>query len=199
MKKSEQKSKMISHILIMAMTLIMAVAATFSWLPRNPAASLGKGNMLKYTQSGEINGSGGVVHTYAGTNDNGVITYSNTALSKDDNVTAEPGKVNYFKTVIQDNTTNGNKSVVSVYLENLKFSTDMGNAFHIGLTEPEKTYKSFNATAQGEYNVISSLCLEDNIIIQKGDAWEIYWFISVDGNYSGNGTIVLDTMHLVYN
>lgn len=198
MKKSEQKSKMISHILIMAMTLIMAVAATFSWLPRNPAASLGTGNMLKYTQSGEINGSGGEVHTYAGTNDNGVITYSDTELSSD-SVTAAPGKVNYFKTVIQDNTTNGNKSVVSVYLENLKFSTDMGNDFHIGLTEPEKTYKSFNATAQGEYNVISSLCLEDNIIIQKGDAWEIYWFISVDGNYSGNGTIVLDTMHLVYN
>ncbi len=198
MKKSEQKSKMISHILIMAMTLIMAVAATFSWLPRNPAASLGTGNMLKYTQSGEINGSGGEVHTYAGTNDNGVITYSATELSSD-SVTAAPGKVNYFKTVIQDNTTNGNKSVVSVYLKNLKFSTDMGNAFHIGLTEPEKTYKSFNATAQGEYNVISSLCLEDNIIIQNGDAWEIYWFISVDGNYSGNGTIVLDTMHLVYN
>lgn len=198
MKKSEQKSKMISHILIMAMTLIMAVAATFSWLPRNSAASLGTGNMLKYTQSGEINGSGGEVHTYAGTNDNGVITYSATELSSD-SVTAAPGKVNYFKTVIQDNTTNGNKSVVSVYLENLKFSTDMGNAFHIGLTEPEKTYKSFNATAQGEYNVISSLCLEDNIIIQNGDAWEIYWFISVDGNYSGNGTIVLDTMHLVYN
>lgn len=198
MKKSEQKSKMISHILIMAMTLIMAVAATFSWLPRNPAASLGKGNMLKYTQSGEINGSGGEVHTYAGTNDNGVITYSATELSSD-SVTAAPGKVNYFKTVIQDNTTNGNKSVVSVYLENLKFSTNMGNAFHIGLTEPEKTYKSFNATAQGEYNVISSLCLEDNIIIQNGDDWEIYWFISVDGNYSGDGTIVLDTMHLVYN
>lgn len=198
MKKSEQKSKMISHILIMAMTLIMAVAATFSWLPRNPAASLGKGNMLNYTQSGEINGSGGVVHTYAGTNDNGVITYSATELSSD-SVTAAPGKVNYFKTVIQDNTTNGNKSVVSVYLENLKFSTDMGNAFHIGLTEPEKTYKSFKTTAQGEYNVISSLCLEDNIIIQNGDDWEIYWFISVDGNYSGNGTIVLDTMHLVYN
>lgn len=198
MKKSEQKSKMISHILIMAMTLIMAVAATFSWLPRNPAASLGTGNMLKYTQSGEINGSGGEVHTYAGTNDNGVITYSATELSSD-SVTAAPGKVNYFKTVIQDNTTNGNKSVVSVYLKNLKFSTDMGNAFHIGLTEPEKTYKSFNATAQGEYNVISSLCLEDNIIIQNGGAWEIYWFISVDGNYSGNGTIVLDTMHLVYN
>ena len=198
MKKSEQKSKMISHILIMAMTLIMAVAATFSWLPRNPAASLGKGNMLNYTQSGEINGSGGVVHTYAGTNDNGVITYSATELSSD-SVTAAPGKVNYFKTVIQDNTTNGNKSVVSVYLENLKFSTDMGNAFHIGLTEPEKTYKSFKTTAQGEYNVISSLCLEDNIIIQKGADWEIYWFISVDGNYSGNGTIVLDTMHLVYN
>lgn len=198
MKKSEQKSKMISHILIMAMTLIMAVAATFSWLPRNPAASLGKGNMLKYTQSGEINGSGGEVHTYAGTNDNGVITYSATELSSD-SVTAAPGKVNYFKTVIQDNTTNGNKSVVSVYLENLKFSTDMGNAFHIGLTEPEKTYKSFKTTAQGEYNVISSLCLEDNIIIQNGDDWEIYWFISVDGNYSGNGTIVLDTMHLVYN
>lgn len=190
MKKSEQKSKMISHILIMAMTLIMAVAATFSWLPRNPAASLGTGNMLKYTQSGEINGSGGEVHTYAGTNDNGVITYSATGLSSD-SVTAAPGKVNYFKTVIQDNTTNRNKSVVSVYLKNLKFSTDMGNAFHIGLTEPEKTYKSFNATAQGEYNVISSLCLEDNIIIQKGDAREIYWFISVDGNYSGNGTIVL--------
>lgn len=198
MKKSEQKSKMISHILIMAMTLIMAVAATFSWLPRNPAASLGTGNMLKYTQSGEINGSGGEVHTYAGTNDNGVITYSDTELSSD-SVTAAPGKVNYFKTVIQDNTTNGNKSVVSVYLENLKFSTDMGNAFHIGLTEPEKTYKSFNATAQGEYNVIVSLCLEDNIIIQNGDDWEIYWFISVDGNYSGDGTIVLDTMHLVYN
>lgn len=198
MKNSEQKSKMISHILIMAMTLIMAVAATFSWLPRNPAASLGKGNMLNYTQSGEINGSGGVVHTYAGTNDNGVITYSATELSSD-SVTAAPGKVNYFKTVIQDNTTNGNKSVVSVYLENLKFSTDMGNAFHIGLTEPEKTYKSFKTTAQGEYNVISSLCLEDNIIIQNGDDWEIYWFISVDADYSGNGTIVLDTMHLVYN
>lgn len=198
MKKSEKKSKMISHILIMAMTLIMAVAATFSWLPRNPAASLGTGNMLKYTQSGEINGSGGEVHTYAGTNDNGVITYSDTELSSD-SVTAAPGKVNYFKTVIQDNTTNGNKSVVSVYLENLKFSTDMGDAFHIGLTEPEKTYKSFKTTAQGEYNVIVSLCLEDNIIIQNGDDWEIYWFISVDGNYSGNGTIVLDTMHLVYN
>lgn len=198
-KKSERKSKMFSHISIMAIALIMAVTVTFSWLPRSSQKSLGTGNMLQYSQSGNINGSGGEVHTYAGTSDNGVITYAATELAESDSITAEPGGTRYFKTVIKDSSDGNKTNVVSVYLENLKYSTDMGDSLKIGLTDPEKTYVSYLATASGSYNVIDSLCLEDNIIIEAKGEKTIYWFIALDSDYSGNGSIILDKMHLVYN
>lgn len=198
-KKSERKSKMFSHISIMAIALIMAVTVTFSWLPRSSQGSLGNGNMLQYHQSGNVNGSGGVVHTYAGTNENGIITYSDTELAASDSITVEPGGTRYFKTVITDQSYGRAKNVVSVYLENLKYSSDMGGSLKVGLTAPEKTYISYTASTSGTYKVIDSLCLEDNIIIDAEGTKEIYWFFAIDSNYSGNGSIILDKMHLVYN
>lgn len=198
MKKRISNPKLISHILLLALVMSIAVVATFSWYNRSVTPSAGEGKKFTYTQSGNVNGAGGTVTTYAGTSDNGVITYSTEAVSTTGAVTTEPGKLSYFKTVITDESSEGD-SLVSVYLENFTYSSSMGNAIHIGLTEPEKTYKPISATTSGGNCVVESICLEDNIFVEKGGTVEIYWFVQIDGSYSGNGTIDLGNLHLVYN
>lgn len=191
--KKHNKLSFISHILILALVLVIAVGATFSWYSRT-GSSAGVGRLFEYTQSGNVNGKGGTLATYVGTNNNGVITYSTEELTKTGaSVTTEPGSLNYFKTVITDEGSEGD-SMVSVYLEDFTFSSGMGNSIRIGLTQPEKTYKQFSSTS----TTIDSVCLEDNIFIKEGGTVEIYWFIEIDSSYTGNGTINLGTIHLVY-
>ena len=198
MKKHINNPKLISHILILALALSIAVVATFSWYNRS-TSSAGEGNSFKYTQSGNINGKGGTVTTYAGTSDNGKITYSTESLtSGSDALSTEPGALNYFKTVITDESSSGD-SLVSLYLRDFTYSSSMGESIHIGLIQPEKTYKQYTATVSGDNCVIDSICLEDNIFIQKGGTVEVYWFVEVDGSYDGTGSIELGNLHLVYN
>lgn len=197
MKKIISNPKILSRILVLLLVLSIAVVATFSWYNRT-ASNAGEGNKFSYTQSGKINGDGGSIATYVGTNDNGKITYSTTPLStSNDVISTEPGAVNYFKTVVTDNS--NADSLISVYLENFTYSSSMNSSIHIGLTNPEKTYKEFDATLTGGSYVIKSLCLEDNVPIAKGGTVEIYWFIKVDENFSGTGSITLGNLHLVYN
>ena len=102
MKKRISNPKLISHILILALALSIAVVATFSWYNRSEATA-GEGNSFKYTQSGNINGKGGTVTTYAGTSDNGKITYSAESLTSGSGaLSTQPGALNYFKNVITD-------------------------------------------------------------------------------------------------
>lgn len=200
MKKHINNPKLISHILILALALSIAVVATFSWYNRS-TSSAGEGNSFKYTQSGNINGEGGTVTTYAGTSDNGKITYSTEPLTLSSGaLSAEPGSLNYFKTVIEDKSTVGaGDSLVSLYLENFTYSSSMEESIHIGIIQPEKTYKQYTATVSGDNCVIDSICLEDNIFIENNGTVEVYWFVEVDGSYDGTGSIDLGNLHLVYN
>lgn len=196
MKKSRSNLRVVSHIAVLALVLVIAVVATFSWYNRS-ASSFESGSTLKYTQTGNVSGKSGDIQTYVGVDDNGIITYE-TALTDGMSVTTEPGAVNYFKTVITDSSNTGD-SMISLYLEDFACSTSMGNAIHIGLVEPEKTYKAFTGTANGSNYVIDQLCLIDNVFIKNNGTVEVFWFIEIDKNYTGTGSINLGTLHLVYN
>ena len=203
--KKYSNSKLFSHILIFALVLLIAVGATFSWYNRPEPSSAGSGNLLTYNQTGNINGEGGSIQTYAGTNDNGKITYSTEELSVSaDSISTEPGALNYFKTVITNGASSGD-SMVSVYLENFRYSSSLGDSVHIGIIQPEKTYKKYSAVLSGSEYKADSICLEDNIPLKGYNAEagtgtvEIYWFVEVDKNVTESGSIQLGTMHLVYN
>ncbi len=196
--KKYSKLRYFSHILILTLVLVIAVGATFSWYNRTVITSAGEGNKFTYIQNGNVNGVGGSITTYKGTNVDGVVTYSNDPLTSTGGLTTEPGALNYFKTVITDESTEGD-SMISVYLENFTYSKSMGNSIHIGISEPEKTYKKYTSTLSGSNYVAKSICLEDNVFVKKGGTVEIYWFVEIDANYSGNGSLSLGTMHLVYN
>lgn len=197
MKKATGNARFVSHILILLLCVIIGVVATFSWYSRSTQESLGTAGLLTYTQSGNISGNGCTVETFAGTIVDGDVSYSTEPLSTE--ITSEPGALNYFKTVLTD-VSNAPQSYVSVYLENFTYSQSLGeNSVHIGITQPEKTYKQFNATASGSDYTIGSLCLEDNIIITSGNTIEIYWFVEIDGNAVTNGSISPGTLHIVYN
>lgn len=198
MKKHISNPKLISHILILLLALSIAVVATFSWYNRSTSTA-GDGNRFTYTQSGNINGKGGSVATYAGTSDNGKVTYSTELLtSTAGTLSTEPGALNYFKTVITDESTSGD-SLVSLYLKDFTYSSTMGESIHIGLIQPEKTYKQYTATTSGSNCVIDSICLEDNIFIENGGTVEVYWFVEIDAEYDGTGSMELGNLHLVYN
>ncbi|MEE1318160.1 MAG: hypothetical protein UHD05_01485 [Ruminococcus sp.] len=202
--KKHGNAKLFSHILILALVLIIAVGATFSWYNRTVTSSAGSGDLLTYEQTGNINGEGGTIKTYAGTSDNGKITYSSEELSTaSDTISTEPNAVNYFKTVITnvgDNDEALEDSIVSVYLEDFSYSSSLGkSSVHIGIIQPEKTYKEYNATLSGSDYMVDNICLEDNIPLAKGGTTEIYWFVEIDKNVATSGDVKLGTMHLVYN
>lgn len=197
MKKQNTNIKLFSHILILSFVMIIAVTATFSWYDRSVSTGGETGNVLKYSQSGNVNGEGGTIKTYAGTNNNGKVTYLDKELSTSSvALTSAPGAINYFKTVITSMT----DSTVSVYLENFSYAKSLGSGnVKIGIIQPEKTYKSFSTTpSESAYN-ISKICLEDNLMVKSGGTIEIYWFVEVGSGTTGSGNINLGTMHLVYN
>lgn len=204
MKKQGKNLKLFSHILILSLVVIIAVAATFSWYNRS-VPSGGEGNLLKYSQSGKVNGNGCSIKTYAGTNDKGKVTYSDTELTaSSEALTTAPGAINYFKTVIKSEVTGSDaaEGTVSVYLENFSYDKTLGNGnVKIGIIQPEKTYKSFTTTSSssGDSYIASNICLEDNLMITSGNTIEIYWFVQVGSSTVNEGNITLGTMHLVYN
>lgn len=190
MKKAKGNLRFLSHILVFSLCLIIAVAATFAWYNRSTLASVGTAGKLTYSQSGNVSGEGCQLKTYIGTDNDGEITYD-TELTDIHALTTQPGAVNYFRTVITDVSTSGNGSSLSVYLENLKYSTAMNGNVNVGLTAPEKTYKPVNS---------QQICLEDNIVIERNGEITVDWFIELSSSYSSSaGEIQLGNMHIVYN
>lgn len=193
MKKSRSNFRVISHIAVLALVLVIAVVATFSWYNRSTATQ--EGNLLQYSQSGNISGNGGSLRTFVGTNDNGVITYE---TENSGSISTEPGAVNYFKTVITDESNTGD-SVISLYLEDMSFSNMNSSTVKIGIIQPEKTYKKFTGTLSGSNYIVDRICLIDNVYVQNQSTTEVYWFVEINKSYSGTGSINLGTLHLVYN
>ena len=197
MKKSRSNLKVLSHIAVLALVLVIAVVATFSWYNRSTVTETGY--LLKYSQSGNVNGSGGEIHTYAGTNNDGVVTYSTTEVSETSGgISTEPGSVNYFKTVITDESNTG-ESMVSLYLEGLSYTKSLGNSVKVGIIQPEKTYKKYTSTLSGNNYNASRICLIDNVYVENNGTVEVYWFIEINKNLTTTGSINLGTLHLVYN
>ncbi|MCD8026840.1 MAG: hypothetical protein LUF33_07985 [Clostridiales bacterium] len=189
MKKGERKSKLLTHIIILALCLLTTVTAAFSWYDRSTAATE-TGNLLTYTQTGKISGEGCTVVTYVGTENNGVISYDSDDISSSSysSLTTEPGSVNYFETVIKNNGTAD--CMISVYLEDFTYSNGLSGYVKLGLTQPEKTYKTVSS---------ARVCLEDNLEIGQGETVTVDWFVEVDSDCSDSGSISLGTMHIVYN
>lgn len=197
MKKEKGNLRLMSLLAILALVLLMAVASTFSWYNRTQSADA-EARILDYKQTGKVNSVGSAeVATFEGTLDNGIVSYSDTALASDAAVTAKSGQVNYFKTVITD--TANSSSLVSLYLNNITCTSDMGSSLHIGIVEPEKTYKQFTGTVTGESFIVDTLCVEDDLILESGSTVEVYWFVEIDADYTSEGTINLGTQYLVYN
>ena len=74
MKKSRSNLRVVSHIAVLALVLVIAVVATFSWYTRT-VATAESGSILQYKQSGNISGNGGKLESFVGTNNNGEKTY----------------------------------------------------------------------------------------------------------------------------
>lgn len=194
MKESRNYLRFISYIAMLVLTLTMATSSTFSWYSRHPGDG-GEGNLLRYTQTAKVNNTVSdkrTVVTYAGTDNNGVIEYSDTAVSGA--VTVAPGEPCYFKSVITDTAGSGD-SIVSLYLKRISISTNMSNEVYIGIIGPEKTYKQYRAS---DYK-LNEVCIEDNLYLANDGTIVVYWFIKSEASYSDNATVTLDTQYLVYN
>ena len=204
MKNEKGNLRVISFIVVMILATILVVGSTASWYDRTPT-SAGTTNKLKYSQSAKINnGSTISVETYVGKNNNGVITYE-TKLSDVNSIESVSGSVNYFKTVLTDQSNKGD-SIVSLYLKSLSCSNLTNNDIHIGILGPEKTYKSFVGNAVNGNYVVNSACIEDNVLVKNNTSidsdlkhTEIYWFVETNVNANAKGTIVLGDLYVVAN
>lgn len=205
MKRQLNITRLISYIAVFALVVIMAVGSTFSWYPRTTNSTDETVKSLNYSVSGKVNSTSvKTIITYAGDNDNGKITYTDEASGA---ITALPGKVNYFKTVIADkdpatdNINNAGDSIVSLYLKGLTLKSNMGGTIHVGIVTPEKTYTLYTGSTDAEtgYIVVPTICIEDNVVISSGGSTEVEWFIQVDSSYEGSGTIELGGMYVMYN
>lgn len=197
MKKGNKALKLVAYGGVLLMALLVAVGSTFSWYDRNETASA-NAHVMNYSKSGKItSNSPKTIRTYLGTDTDGIITYSDTELSG--NVTALPNKLMHFKTVIED-TGNAGESNISLYIGGLTCTTNLGGAYHIGLTSPEKTYKPVTGSTDGDFIKTEKICLEDNLTVASNGSVEIYWFIKVDKtDFTGAGTITLDSLYTVFN
>lgn len=179
---------------MLVLVLTMATDYTFSWYDRYPTESE-TGNMLSYIQTGKVNNSVSqdrTVQTFAGTMNNGVITYSNTAVSGA--VTVKPGEACYFKTVITDNAGVG-ASVVSLFVKKITVSSNLTDSIYIGLVGSEKTYER----CSGNNYQFNNVCIEDNIYVANNATVEVYWFVKSNATFTSDGTVTLDAQYLVYN
>lgn len=172
MKNRNSFLKLLSLIALLMLSLTLVVTSTFSWYPRTTSNSQPV-NSFRYALSGYVTGGGNKnIETFVGTNENGHVHYSDTALDVDRVIPLNSEKVYYFKTVITE-TGNGGDSVVSLYVDLIR----AGANFSVGLTSPEKTYES--VTVNG--GVVADYCIEDYVLVRNLDSTEIYWFIRYDG------------------
>lgn len=198
MKSKYSTLKIVTYVVILVLVLVMAIPSTFSWYNREqnePAESY----LLEYKQTGKVTANGTkTIETYVGEVVNGMLTYE-TKISDDSRTVATKTKeVTYFKTVITDSA-NAGDTVLSLYVNDITYLKTMGQGGHIGLVEPEKTYKAFNAAeSDGAYKV-SNLCIEDNIIVANNGSVEIYWFVEFDADYISAGEVTLGELYVVYN
>ncbi len=197
MKNRKKFVLLISIILVVVMTATVLLVNTFSWYDRTEIKHDGeteKYNLLTYNKSGKINyevGDSSTV-TYLGTVKNGDIVYGTDAISNTSQIDVTADGPTYFKTVITNNDTSGD-SVVSLYVDSLIWSENLGDTIHIGIMGPEKTYKDLTSTAQN----LGKTCIEDNIILSKGTAVEIVWYVKSDAGV--DGTITVGAQYPVYN
>lgn len=202
MKKNTSSFNLVSRLAILLLVLLLAVGTTFSWYDRTKRGD-GESYLLDYEVSGKINtGLTGVsVETYVGTKKNGIVKYNDVPLTVSgvgESVTTNSGEVTYFKTVIQD-TANSGDSLISLYLSQFSCASKMGSKIHIGVVGPEKTYNEYQGTISGSDYVIQPMLIEDNILLKNNSIVEVYWFMSVDESYSGDGTVSLGVPYVVNN
>ena len=203
MKNEKGNLRVISHIAVLILATILVVGSTASWYDRTPT-SPGITNKLTYSQTANINnGSDILIETYVGTNDNGIVTYD-TTLASSDNIVAEPGAVNYFKTVLTDQSNDGD-SIVSLYLKSLTCSNLSDGDIHIGILGPEKTYKSYDGNfVDGKY-IVNTICIEDNVLVENNTSTanpkttEIYWFVETNVSADKKGSLTLGDLYIAAN
>lgn len=182
--------RVLSCIAVLVLALVMVVGTTFSWYDRSQKQ--GKtANLMEYKlTSAKVNGSGCTFATYLGTDTNGIVEYSDTAATG--TVTLNKGELTYFKTVITNGTNTG-MAVVSLNLKNAPVSSSI----HIGVTEPEKTYKPFTGIDNSTNSTV--VCIEDNIDLIYNGTQDVYWFIDVPASYSGTVEINPSNLYVTYN
>lgn len=176
MKKELRLTKALTLAALLMLALLITVTSTFSWYPRTSSTTSAT-LKLNYERTDQVSGIGTkTVKTYLGTQSNGHVTYAATELAANSAVPVNNDKIYYFKTVITDTSSVGD-SVISLYLDKITASV---SSIQIGLTSPEKTYKTATLTGGS----VSNYCLEDNIIISSQGSVEIYWFIKYTGSLS---------------
>ncbi|MBQ9743306.1 MAG: hypothetical protein IJV88_06535 [Ruminococcus sp.] len=184
MKKEKRTFRLISQIIILVLVVIMGIGTTSSWYNRTQNSSQ-TGAILSYEQTGKVNGTGCTLQTFLGTNDNGVVDYSDTEQTEA--VTVAAGSTVHFETVVTNSGNNGAASV-SLYLK----SSAQSYAAYIGVRELEKTYKPFTGISSGGNYYI---CIEDNIPVENDASSSVYWFIKSDAAL----TIDPNNLYVVYN
>lgn len=184
--------RVLSCIAVLVLALVMVVGTTFSWYDRTKGEDK-TAYKIEYSQSGKVTAVGCTFETFLGTNTDGVVEYSETASTGTITLGAdeEKSKLTYFKTVIT-NDANAGDAIVSLNLKDAPVS----NALHVGIIEPEKTYKPF--TGIDSTTNASVVCIEDNIELANNGEQPIYWFIEVPAGYSSDLTINLDNLYVVY-
>lgn len=200
MKQNRNSLRLVSHVAILVLTLILAVASTFSWYDRTVEANE-DGNRLNFNHTAFVNNGETIdVKTYAGVLENGVVEYDDSEGKELDgtDVTIKSGKVNYFKTVLKDTGNQGN-SLVSLYINEISSSSVTLNNIHIGLIAPEKVYKHHTATKTGANFALKNVCIEDNLFIKNKGTVTVYWFIEPDKGVVGDIVMNIGTSYVVAN
>lgn len=197
MKTEIGRFRLVGYACIFFLAIIVAVNSTFSWYDRNKADDE-FGHILNYSQTGKVtDNTPKTISTYLGADNGGIISYSDTEFTG--NITVFPNKPIYFKTVIKDEGGSGDANV-SLYVDGLSCSQNLGADYHIGITSPEKAYKSVKGNAVGELIEIGKICIEDNLTVKSNGTVEIYWFIKVDNtDFSGSGTLTPGSMYITFN
>ncbi len=196
MKKEYLFLRVLIVVLVLTLVSTVAVFSVFSWYDRTARVDE-TGKQLIYTQTGKVNNASGVtVVTYAGTINDGAVEYSDTVV--DGAVDVKAGEPVYFKSVVTD-TANAGGAVISLYLKDFTYSSAMGEKIHIGLVNPEKTYKEYSSTVSGSKRTVDAFCLEDNIIIPNNGTVEVYWFVKPATSVTATDALNIGTMCIAYN
>ena len=187
MKKEKSFLRILSIIALLMLTLLIAVTSTFSWYPRT-SSETDEMHIFRDRRSLTVVGHGKkTITTYVGDNDNGHVTYEDVLDDTNRIIPVNDEKIYYFKTVITE-TGNGGTAPVALYVDSIKASTA---TLQIGLTGPEKTYKSYAVTS----GYAKDVCIEDNVIVENNGTVEIYWFVK----YAGTTELQIGNLYYFYN